>query len=102
MLEVRCGKCTRHGRLRVDKLIDKHGRDMSLPDLRVVLAADCEHNASAGLTDQCQVWQGWAVAYRRFSTDYVLHEDIARKAQRGVWRGKFQMPWDWRSASRNR
>jgi len=56
MLEVRCGKCTRRGRLRIDKLIDEHGRDMSLPDLRKHLAADCEHNASAGLMDQCQVY----------------------------------------------
>ena len=48
------------------------------------------------------VWQGWAVAYRRFSTDYVLHEDAAKKARRGLWRGEFHMPWDWRSARRNR
>ncbi len=48
------------------------------------------------------VWQGWAVAYRRFSTDYVIHEDAAKKARRGLWRGEFQMPWDWRSARRNR
>ena len=40
MLEVRCGKCTRHGRMRIDKLIDEHGRDMSLPDLRTILASD--------------------------------------------------------------
>ena len=48
------------------------------------------------------VFHGWAVAYRRFSTDYVLHEDAAKKARRGIWRGEFQMPWDWRSARRNR
>ncbi len=48
------------------------------------------------------VWQGWAVAYRRFSTDYVLHEDTARKARRGLWQGEFQMPWDWRLARRKR
>ncbi len=56
MLEVRCGKCTRSGRLRVDKLIDEHGRDMSLPDLRAILAADCEQKSAAGLADQCQVF----------------------------------------------
>ncbi len=56
MLEVRCGKCTRHGRLRVDKLIDEHGRDMSLPDLRAVLATDCEHKTAARRKDQCQVF----------------------------------------------
>lgn len=56
LLEVRCGKCTRLGRLRIDKLIDEHGRHMSLPNLRAVLAADCEMNVSAELTDQCQVY----------------------------------------------
>ncbi len=56
MLEVRCGHCTRSGRLRIDKLIDEYGRDMSLPDLRAILAADCEHKSAAGLADQCQVF----------------------------------------------
>jgi hypothetical protein len=56
MLEARCGKCTRSGRLRIDKLIDEHGRDMSLPDLRIILAADCEYKSAAGLADQCQVF----------------------------------------------
>jgi hypothetical protein len=56
MLEVRCGNCTRSGSLRIDKLIDKHGRGMSLPDLRTVLAADCEHMTAARRADQCQVF----------------------------------------------
>ncbi len=56
MLEVRCGNCTRHGRLRIDKLIDEYGREMSLPDLRAVLAGDCEHKSVARRKDQCQVF----------------------------------------------
>ena len=56
MLEVRCGKCTRHGRLRIDKLIDEHGRELSLPDLRIILAGDCEHKTAARRKDQCQVF----------------------------------------------
>ncbi len=56
MLEVRCGKCTRSGRLRIDKLIDEHGRDMSLPDLRKHLVGDCEHQTAARRRDQCQVY----------------------------------------------
>ncbi len=56
MLEVRCGKCTRHRRLRIDKLIDEYGRDMSLPDLRVILAGDCEHRTALRRADQCQVF----------------------------------------------
>ncbi len=56
MLEVRCGNCTRRGRLRIDKLIDEYGRDMSLPDLRNILAGDCEHKAAMKRKDQCQVF----------------------------------------------
>ncbi len=56
MLEVRCGHCTRSGRLRIDKLIDEFGRDISLPDLRNILAGDCEHKAAMKRKDQCQVF----------------------------------------------
>ena len=56
MLEVRCGKCTRSGRLSIDKLIDEYGREMSLPDLRKHLVGDCEHRTAARRNDQCQVF----------------------------------------------
>ncbi len=56
MLEVRCGHCPRSGRLRIGKLIDEHGRDMSLPDLRAILAGDCEHKTATRRNDQCQVY----------------------------------------------
>jgi endonuclease YncB( thermonuclease family) len=36
---------------------------------------------------------GWALAYRRYSMDYVAAEDEARKAGRGMWRGTFVKPW---------
>ncbi|MBO33266.1 MAG: hypothetical protein CMM74_09875 [Rhodospirillaceae bacterium] len=42
------------------------------------------------------VGNGWAVAYQRYSRDYVRDEDEARKAGRGMWRGEFMMPWMWR------
>ena len=46
------------------------------------------------------VANGWAVASRRFSLDYVPAEDQARAAQRGIWNGSFVMPWDWRAGQR--
>lgn len=46
------------------------------------------------------VTQGWAVAYRRYSRDYVRAEDRARAARRGVWSGQFDMPWEWRDGRR--
>jgi endonuclease YncB( thermonuclease family) len=40
--------------------------------------------------------EGWAVAYRRYSRDYVGAEEAARSAQRGMWAGTFDSPEDWR------
>jgi endonuclease YncB( thermonuclease family) len=45
------------------------------------------------------VSSGWALAYRRYSMDYVDAEDEARRARRGMWRGTFVKPWEWRAAS---
>ena len=42
------------------------------------------------------VAQGWALAYRRHSTAYVEEEAAARAARRGIWRGEFVPPWEWR------
>ena len=41
------------------------------------------------------VAQGLALAYRRYSLDYVAAEDEARAAGRGMWAGTFEPPWEW-------
>ena len=40
--------------------------------------------------------EGHALAYRRYSRDYVAHENAARAGRRGLWQGRFEAPWDWR------
>jgi endonuclease YncB( thermonuclease family) len=40
--------------------------------------------------------QGLALAYRRYSRDYVAAEDQAREARFGMWAGTFEPPWEWR------
>jgi endonuclease YncB( thermonuclease family) len=52
----------------------------------------------AGGTDIAEhlVENGLALAYRRYSTDYVAAETIARDRGLGVWAGTFEAPWDWR------
>lgn len=47
------------------------------------------------------VRQGLAVAYRRYSKDYVQEEQAAKAANAGIWDSEFQMPWDWRAARRS-
>lgn len=40
------------------------------------------------------VARGWAVAYRRYSEDYVASEQAAKAAEAGIWSSRFVMPWD--------
>lgn len=42
------------------------------------------------------VRSGHALAFRRYSLEYVPAEDKARAAGAGVWRGRFTPPWEWR------
>ena len=46
------------------------------------------------------VTQGWAIAYRQYSTDYVSNEENAKTANRGIWRGPFVPPSQWRRGTR--
>lgn len=46
------------------------------------------------------VRNGWALAYRRYSTDYVEEENTAKADGLGIWRGEFVPPWDWRRGER--
>lgn len=48
------------------------------------------------------VREGWALAYRRYTSDYVDEEAAARTARRGIWGGTFLPPWDWRQRERAR
>lgn len=44
--------------------------------------------------------EGWALAYRQYSIDYVDEEERAKAARNGIWRGTFVPPWDWRRGQR--
>ncbi len=50
--------------------------------------------------NQQMVASGWALAYRRFSLDYVRAEQAAQQLREGMWRGKFVPPWKWRRDKR--
>ena len=71
-----------------EKDVDRYGRTVAV--------------CYVGLTDvnAAMVANGWAPAYRQYSTDYVGIEQKARAAQRGLWKGEFVPPWDWRRGER--
>ena len=46
------------------------------------------------------VANGWALAYRQYSEDYVDEEEEARSNRRGMHRGEHVEPWNWRRGAR--
>lgn len=52
-----------------------------------------------------QAWlvaNGWAMAFTRYSKDYVADQERAQKAGVGIWGAEFQEPWEWRQQNNNR
>jgi len=45
-------------------------------------------------------YTGWALADRASGERYRTFEAGAREAGRGLWRGRFVQPWDWRAGTR--
>ena len=43
------------------------------------------------------VHEGLALAYVKYSREFVEEEKAARDARRGMWAGAFIAPWDWRT-----
>jgi endonuclease YncB( thermonuclease family) len=43
------------------------------------------------------VREGWALDFRRYSTDYLDAEAEAKRVGAGIWRGEFTLPWEWRA-----
>lgn len=43
-----------------------------------------------------QVLSGWAVAHTGYSDVYIPYENEAKAKNKGLWKGSFYMPWDYR------
>ena len=73
-----------------DNSFDKH-REVDVYDRRLMtcFVDDLDINAT-------MVSQGWALAFRRYSTVYVNQEHDAQRRQSGLWSGAFIAPWNWR------
>lgn len=55
--------------------------------------------------EDVQAWlvlNGWALAYRQYSTEYVAAEEVAQAGRAGLWAGEFTAPWEWRNGLRQR
>ena len=92
--------CGRQASRALSEMIDRapvtcHERDV---DRYGRIVAVC--TVGGVLLNNRMVAEGWAVAYRRYSMDYVGEEDQAREARRGMWSGEFVTPEEWRRGQR--
>lgn len=46
------------------------------------------------------VSSGWAVAFERYSRDYISDENLAHNQRLGLWRGSFERPSEYRADKR--
>ena len=46
------------------------------------------------------VRHGWALAYRKYASDYINDEATARDRGLGMWATEFVSPWEWRGSKR--
>ncbi|WP_084607728.1 thermonuclease family protein [Sphingomonas jaspsi] len=76
-----------------DVRCDPMGRDQHQRTL-----AQC----SVGTVDvnRTMVQRGYAIAFRRYSTDYVSAEETAKASKRGIWAGNFENPQQYRGETR--
>ena len=38
---------------------------------------------------------------QKYSKKYVSEEILAKQEKKGIWQGKFEMPWDYRKSKKN-
>ena len=50
--------------------------------------------------NKSMVKKGWAIAYRYYSSDYIVEEKYARKNKLGIWKGKFEEPYLYRKKNK--
>jgi endonuclease YncB( thermonuclease family) len=89
--------CGRAAKARLEALVSRgkvacraRGRDRYERTLAVCAAGDV---ADVG---EALVREGYAVDYGGFTSGYPAAEREARAARRGVWRGNFERPQEWR------
>ena len=62
------------------------------------IVAVCYYNKKN--LNKLMVRNGWAIAYQKYSKDYVDDENYARKNKLGMWEGRFIEPYKWREKNR--
>tara|TARA_Y100001968_G_C19425618_1_gene754174 strand:- start:2045 stop:2320 length:276 start_codon:yes stop_codon:yes gene_type:complete len=81
--------------------------DVSPPTLQCDISSKDRYGRSIGVCyiedqkiNRSLVENGWALAYREYSKNYIRVEKLASKKKIGIWQGEFIGPWNWRRGVR--
>ena len=82
-------------------------KDVSPPSLHCKISSKDRYGRSIGVCyiedkniNRNLVENGWALAYREYSKDYIHNEKLASQNKIGIWQGEFVQPWNWRRGVR--
>ena len=82
-------------------------KDVSPPSLHCKISSKDRYGRSIGVCyiedkniNRNLVENGWALAYREYSKDYIHNEKLASQNKIGIWQGEFVEPWNWRRGAR--
>ena len=58
----------------------------------------CSVQTKDGIKDvgSIMVEEGYALAYRQYSKEYIEEEKRAKDKKKGIWKSRFIYPWEWR------
>ena len=82
-------------------------KDVSLYSLNCKISSKDRYGRSIGVCylednniNRNLVENGWALAYREYSKDFIHNEKLASKKKVGIWQSEFVEPWNWRRGMR--
>ena len=94
---IRCGKLSKEfliKKIGTNKVTCKREKE---PDQYNRILAECFVNGES--LSKVLVRNGYAFAYRKYSTKFIKDEEFAKVNKLGMWAMTFQYPWDYRKAS---
>ena len=101
-LDGKVWRCSQQAALQLSDMINKRNVRCEQKDKDYYGRLVCECFVGKTNINAWLVENGWAVAYRKYNTDFVTEEANARAADVGIWKSKFDNPEDYRKRKKTK
>ena len=79
-----------------DQIVECIVKDIDIYDRYIAICFTKSNNLN-----RLMVKKGWALAYRYYSSDYILEEKYAEDNKLGIWEGVFENPYIYRKKNKH-